>query len=218
MKFNIKNLNKEKYWVDEYVENGKDINFTDGLLPNLYSNYFKLFLPVGLENKNNIIEQITYKELAKKADVEFNNSFSFTDLIEKFGGLPSNFVILKEKDEIFIKVLIEILGTTENTVFEGYGDDIVPKEFEQPWTIEDKLEKLTEIFKQLNKGNYHDYNHFPNLMYPQNRGWCIATKIFQSGILVIGCDNFIAEKIRTQSVIDFVELAYHEEYFKFIKS
>ena len=97
MNFKIQNLKKDQYWVDEFIKNGNQVNFVNGILPNLYTKYFKLFLPVGLKNKNGILEQIRYKELAEKAELKFNKSFSFTNLVKKYGGLPSNFEILKLK-------------------------------------------------------------------------------------------------------------------------
>lgn len=214
-KFNIQPRNVEEYWVDQYIGDNLGVNYINGILPNLYSNYFKLFLPIGLKDKDGFVKQIKYVDLARKVELEFTNSFSFTSLLEKFNGLPSNFEILKEKDEEFINTIIEICGSETETTFVGYGDDIAPEEFEQEWFIEDKLEIFKKIFKQLNRENYHEYNYFPNLIYPKNKEWCLATIIFQSGLLVFGCNNSIAEKIKKQKVIDYVEIGYTEKYFDF---
>ncbi len=216
---NIEYLNDSSNWIDESLVKKGRPNYPNGLFPNVYTNYFKLYFPVGLvtDEKDGHVIHLTYKELANRTDLNFTSNFSYASLIKKFDGLPSNFVVLKEKDGIFISKLIDLLGAETETTFEGFGDDVVPDEFQPSWRISGKLKLLTDIFSKLNKDNYHDFNHFPNYVYAKDKSWCIATKIFQSGVIVIGCNAILAGKIHNQDVIDFQEINYEDEYFEFIK-
>lgn len=215
---NIEKVENPINWIDELIDENNKPNYVNGLLPNIYTNYFKFYFPVGLKNQaDNTSIPKSYAELANMAGLDYTNSFSYMNLVKKFGGIPSNFIILKENDKIFIDEFVNLFGHESIVIFEDVGDDVYPEEFEVAWKIEGKLELLKDIFIQLNKDNYHDFNHFPAYVYSKDKSWCTATKIFQSGLIVLGCNKTIANKIHNQNIIDFKEINYNDEYFEFIK-
>lgn len=215
---NIQYINDPVNWIDELLDENIKSNYVNGVLPNIYAHYFKLYLPIGLvEESENEPTQLTYKELALRAELDYTSNFSYTNLATKFGGIPSNFEVIKKNDHVFLDNFISIFGRETNTVFESFGDDIFPEEFESVWKIEGKLILLKEIFSQLNRDNYHDFNHFPNYIYSADKSWCTATKIFQSGIILLGCNKDAAEKIYSQNVIDFQEIKYGDQYFEWLR-
>lgn len=215
--FKIEQLENPINWIDEMIDENSKPNYVNGLLPNVYTNYFKLYFPVGLTNAtDNTSIPKTYKEIASIANLDYASNFSYMNLVKKFGGIPSNFVIIKENDEVFIDKFVNIFGSDTNVIFEDIGDDIYPEEFEVAWKIEGKLELLKDIFIKLNKDNYHDFNYFPTYIYAKDKSWCTATKIFQSGLIVLGCNKILADKIQAQNIIDFQEIKYGDEYFEFI--
>ena len=54
-------------------------------------------------------------------------------------------------------------------------------------------------------------------MFSEDKSWCIGAKVFQSGILLVGCNELIAGKIYSQKTIEYVELNQDDEYFEFLK-
>ncbi len=203
-------------WIDNHILKDSKVNYVNRIIPNLYSHYFKFYFPVGLIEDEEPVQK-TYNKIAEIAELDFAKNFSFTNLIKKYKGLPENFVIMKDNNIAFIDELINIFGKDTNAIFYDFGDDVYPEIFEQSWIVTNKFLIIKDIYEQLNEDNYHDFNHFPTYMFSEDKSWCIGAKVFQSGILLVGCNELIAGKIYSQKTIEYVELNQDDEYFEFLK-
>lgn len=204
-------------WISELIESRNEINYVNGILPKGYDRYIKIFFPVGIEGEE-FIEPKTYQELCDFFQVPYNKTISFTDFIDNNTGyLPDNWVIIKELDITLINELIAVIGKDTPSTIHGFGDDIVPELFEQEWILSGQLEILEEVFNQLNEDGYMNFNFFPNYIYAQDKSWCIGQKIFQSGIILLGCNNQLADEILNNTTIDSIEINYDDKYFNYMK-
>jgi hypothetical protein len=217
MNFKISYDTKNAAWIDKMLAEDKAVNIVEGIIPAGFERYIKVFFPVGILLENDNIQSKTYKEIASLAYLPYSNSFSYTDLTMKFGGIPSDFIVLKEQDDFLVDELISILDGNTDTVFYGFGDDILPEVFLAPWIIEDKLAILKDVFKELNINAYHEFSHFPEYIFPKDKSWCIGTRILDSGMILIGCNSQVADLILASKTIDSVELNYTDKYFTFLK-
>ena len=98
-------------------------------------------------------------------------------------------------------------------IFYGMGGENLPEKFTNPWASLGPIKNLTNIVKAMNEFAKMEIVNFPSYIFPKNQSWLIGNIILQSGILVLGCGEDLAKKIRAQSEIEFVELEASDEYF-----
>ncbi len=216
----IINDTSEINWVDKSVNLDSSADKVDFIIPNIFDRYFKLFLPIGIQNEESKTEnQITYRQLAELAELKYNKSFSIIDIEEKFGGIPED-LTFKKFDNKFIDELGKTLKSNSNCIFHGFGDDIVPDEFELPWVIKGKMSDFKEVVERLNyKNDWTLFNFYPNYIFDTNNTWFLGWRVMvnEVGIIILGCNLEIAKKLGDNTNIDFEELFLNDNYLKFRK-
>ncbi len=216
----ILNDTSEIKWIDNSVNQDSSADKVDFIIPNIFDRYFKLFLPIGIHDEESKNEnQITYRQLAELAELKYNKSFSIIDIEEKFGGIPED-LIFKKFDNRFIDELGNLLNLKSNCIFHGFGDDIVPDEFELPWVINGNMSDFREVVERLNyKNDWTLFNFYPNYIYDTNRSWFLGWRVMvnEVGIMIFGCNLEIAKKLKDNTNIDFEELLLNDNYLKFRK-
>jgi len=220
----IEYTNHDHYlnWIFEGRDLNAGANRIRGLLPDLFDCYFKLYFPLGLlDEKMNQYFPINYRDLADLNGLQFDENFSFTNIVKEFEGWPGNLKVMNDLGGTFINSLTKLIGEKEDCVFYGGGDDIVPEEFEREWHVTGKVENFHSLFSHLNKEAFRqfpDFPYFPNYCFALNKKWCLGERIVQSGILVLGCDEDLAKVIRSQKEIEYVELEEGDTYFEYLKN
>ena len=216
----IENDTELAEWILDEVNFDAKPNSAEQVIPNKFQHYFKLFLPLGIEDdENGQVQKLTPEQLAELAGLKYSQSFSITDVISKFKGFPSNLVTQKFDDH-FIKSLQNILGNPSKCIYYGIGDDIVPEEFEIPWVVDGTVEDLNEIILRLNKENDHyPFKFFPNFVYAKNMDWGFGWKVQvnEVGLLIFGCNERIKAKLIDQDIIDYQKINITDNYIKFLK-
>lgn len=214
----IINDNSEINWVNKSVNLTSSLDKVESVIPNIFDRYFKLFLPIGIREEESKTEnQITYRQVAELAELKYNKSFSIIDIDEKCGGIPEN-LTFKKYDNNFIDELGKLLNLNSNCVFHGFGDDIVPDEFELPWVINGKMSDFKRVVERLNyKNDWTLFNFYPNYIYDTNKTWFLGWRVMvnEVGILIFGCNLETAIKLRDNANIDFEELLLNDNYLKF---
>jgi hypothetical protein len=195
----------------------RNANYVNGLMPDIFDHYFTIYFPVGLKDDQEQVNPVTYRELAELSSLPYEEGFAYSRLIDKYKGLPADFVVMKDKDALFMQQLVQVLDPTEPCTYYGFGDDVLKEVYMQPWLLRGHSTDLPALFADLNEENYHDWNFFPEYIFSDRKRWCIGNKVFQSGLFVIGCYADTAEKIRAQHEFEYMEISYQSKYFQFIK-
>jgi hypothetical protein len=203
-------------WIDEAFEKFSRPTYVDGVLPGGYKHYFKLFFPVGLVQVSDHGRSVqkTYRELADLLGIKYTRRFSYTDLVDKFDGLPFDFTAFKKADPGFIEALIDVIGGGCSCTFYGPGESLAPPMFRTPWSSKGTFESVRTLLQALNMDNYHDFNFFPEYVFAEDQSWSLGNKVFQSGILLLGCGDEMAQRLSEQALVEFIPLKHTDEYIR----
>lgn len=210
---NKENDNDITSWIHQNRNLSVAENVVKNVIPEKFDTYFKLYFPIIFENENTgQSRRITYQEIAALDDLTFEKKFS----TKSFPSYISPFITANEKDEYeMIANLENILEDGSPIIFYGLGGENLPEKFTNPWASIGPIKNLTNIVKAMNEFAKMEVVNFPSYFFPKDQSWLIGNIILQSGILVMGCGENLAKKIRTQSEIEFVELEADDEYFDF---
>lgn len=214
------NYNTESIdWIYQSLNLEAPSNSLEQVLPNQFDHYIKLFLPIAIKEESGDIIKFSPEALANRAKVPYSKTFSITDIISELNGIPEN-LLGQIHDKPFVQELIDILGPKTTCVFHGSGDDLLPEKFETPWLYEGRVKDLKTILKQLNsKNDFSFFKFFPNYIYSDALNWCMGWDVMvnEVGVLLLGCDNAVYDKIKSSNVLHFEELQYNDIYIEFIK-
>lgn len=215
----ISNETREIEWITENLNFNNRSNTCNYLFPDIFDNYYKVFFPFVIQDlaiKSKI--QLSSKDQADRLNIEYENSFSITDVIIACNGLPNNY-LRRENEDSFISKLIELLEPDISCVFYGSGDDILSEEFASDWLIKGKLNILKDILKKLNRKNeIYPFMFFPRYIYDENKSWCAGwnVQVNEIGMIVLGCSNELSSKLENQCQIDYQKINFDDEYLKYL--
>lgn len=207
-------------WLKLGITNQLNPNQVGSLFPNKFDRYFKLFLPLAIENENlKICQKITYKKLAELAGMKYDKRFSVCEFNNQNCEWPEN-VVVQAYDKEFIQELSAILDSKEEVIYYGSGDDLVPEKFQLPHTISGTIDDFLKIIRQLNENNdWTLFRFFPRSIFNTSKTWCLGwnVDIHEVGILILGCNNETAKRLDKCKELDFDELSYTDFYMNFKK-
>lgn len=210
---NEENDNDITSWIHQNRNLSVAENVVKNVIPEKFETYFKLYFPIIFENEETgQSRNITYLEIAKLDDLIFEKKFS----AKNFPDYISPFITASDKDEYkMLTNLQTVLDADQPIIFYGLGGENLPKKFTDPWASIGPLSNLNNIVKAMNEFAKMEIVNFPSYIFPKDQSWLIGNIILQSGILVMGCGEDLAKKIRAQSEIEFIELEAGDEYFNF---
>lgn len=210
---NKENDNDITSWIFQNINPNVPENVVKNVIPEKFETYFKLYFPIIFENEETgQSKRITYQEIAKLGGLPFEKKFS----AKSFPNYITPFITASDKDEYeMIADLERILDDESPIIFYGLGGENLPEKFTNPWASIGPIKSLTNIVKAMNEFAKMEVVNFPSYFFPQDRSWLVGNIILQSGVLVIGCGENLAKKIREQSEIECVELEADDEYFDF---
>ncbi len=211
---NKANDNDITSWIHQNRNLSVPENIVKNVIPEKFETYFKLYFPIIVENEETgQSKKITYREIAELGGLPFDNNFS----AKSFPTYITPFITASEKDEY--EMIASLEATLDNDlpiIFYGLGGENLPEKFTQPWASLGKISSLTNIVKAMNEFAKMEIVNFPSYIFPQDKSWLIGNVVLQSGVLVMGCGEDLAKKIRTQSEIEIVELEADDEYLDFL--
>ncbi len=212
-------MNEEKdnditSWIFQNIDPNVPDNVVKNVIPEKFETYFKLYFPIIFENEETgQSKKITYRQIAELSGFPLEKNFS----IKSFPSYITPFITSADKDEYeMIANLEETLDAGEPVIFYGLGGENLPERFTNPWATIGSLKSLTNIVKSMNEFAKMEIVNFPSYIFPQDKSWLIGNIILQSGVLVMGCKEDLAKKIRLQTEIEFVELEPDDEYFDLV--
>lgn len=209
-------MNKENditSWIHQNRNLSVAENVVKNVIPEKFETYFKLYFPIIFENEaTGQSRKITYHEIAKLGGLTFEKNFS----TKSFPDYISPFITASENDEYkMLEDLQVILEEEQPVIFYGLGGENLPEKFTNPWASIGSINSLTNIVKAMNEFAKMEIVNFPSYIFPKDQSWLIGNIILQSGVLVMGCGENLAKKIRSQSAIEFIELEASDKYFDF---
>lgn len=210
---NKENDNDLTSWIFQNVNPSVPENVVKNVIPEKFETYFKLYFPIIFENEETgQSRNITYLEIAELDGLAFQNKFS----AKSFPDYITPFITASEEHEYkMLANLQAVLDADQPIIFYGLGGENLPEKFTDPWASIGPLNSLTNIVKAMNEFAKMEIVNFPSYIFPKDQSWLIGNIILQSGILVLGCGEDLAKKIRAQSEIEFIELEANDEYFDF---
>ncbi|MFK8004839.1 MAG: hypothetical protein AB8H03_00650 [Saprospiraceae bacterium] len=210
---NKENDNDITSWIFQNINPSVSENVVKNVIPEKFETYFKLYFPIIFENEETgQSRKITYLEIAKLGGLTFEKNFS----TKSFPDYISPFITASDKDEYeMLENLQTVLEEDQPIIFYGLGGENLPEKFTNPWASIGPINSLTNIVKAMNEFAKMEIVNFPSYIFPKDQSWLIGNIILQSGVLVLGCGEDLAKKIRTQSDIEFIELEASDEYFDF---
>ena len=200
-------------WIFQNINPSVAENVVKNVIPERFETYFKLYFPIIFENEEyGQIKKITYLEIAELSGLSFEGKFS----AKSFPDYISPFITASDEDEYEMLANLQIiLEEDQPIIFYGLGGENLPEKFTDPWASIGPINNLTNIVKAMNEFAKMEIVNFPSYIFPKNKSWLIGNIILQSGVLVMGCGEDLAKKIRGQSEIEFIELEASDEYFNF---
>lgn len=206
-------IEKEVNWINEKIDSAAKPNWLSSVIPDNYAHYFKLNFPIGFKDeKTDKAYQTSFRDLAQMAGMEFDEKFCFVSLPTH---IKMQIVSLPKEEKKFIKILQTILALDTKCIFYGFGDDVAPDKYMSEWIIKGRINDLPILVDELNEHAENGIENFPNYIFPLNRHWCVGNIIHQSGTLLLGCRDLLADRIRNQTKIEYVELNANSEYIEF---
>ena len=210
---NKENDNDITSWIHQNRNLDVAENVVKNVIPEKFDTYFKLYFPIIFENEEyGQIKKITYLEIAELSDLSFEGKFS----AKSFPSYISPFITASDEDEYkMLANLQAILDDDQSIIYYGLGGENLPEKFTDPWASIGPMNNLPNIVKAMNEFAKMEIVNFPSYIFPKDQSWLIGNIILQSGVLVLGCQEDLAKKIRAQSEIEFIELEAGDEYFDF---
>ena len=207
---NKENDNDITSWIFQNIDPNVPENIVKSVIPKKFETYFKLYFPIIIENEETgQSKSITFQEIAKLSGLPFEGNFS----AKSFPSYITPFITASEKDEYeMLGDLIATLDTSNPIIFYGLGGENLPEKFTNPWASIGPIKSLTNIVNAMNEFAKMEIVNFPSYIFPQDKSWLIGNIILQSGVLVMGCGKDLANKIRSQTEIEFIELEADDEY------
>lgn len=211
---NKENDNDITAWIFQNINPNVPENIVKNVIPEKFETYFKLYFPIIFENEETgQSKKITYHQIAKISGFPFEKNFS----TKSFPTYITPFITSSENDEYeMIANLEAIVDDGKPVIFYGLGGENLPEKFTNPWASIGPLKSLTNIVNAMNEFAKMEIVNFPSYIFPQDKSWLIGNIILQSGVLVMGCEEGLAKKIRSQSEIEFVEIEPDDEYFDLV--
>lgn len=203
--------------ITSWIFQNRDLNVGENIVKNVipagYDTYFKLYFPIIFEHEDTgQTKKIRYQEIAEIGGIDFEKNFS----VKSFPDYIAPFITSSEQDEYeMLYHLQNIIGEDEPVIFYGLGGENLPEKFANPWASIGSIKSLSNIVKAMNDLAMMDIVNFPNYIFAQSRSWLIGNIIPKSGVLIMGCNEDLAKKIRMQTEIEFVELEADDEYLDF---
>lgn len=200
-------------WIFQDINPNVPENVVKNVIPEKFDTYFKLYFPIIFENEDTgQSRKISYHEIANLGGLTFEKNFS----AKSFPDYISPFITASERDEYeMLEYLQSILSPKQSIIYYGLGGENLPEKFIDPWASIGPLNSLSNIVKAMNEFAKMEIVNFPNYIFPRDHSWLIGNIISQSGVLILGCGKELAERIRAQSEIEFIELEPDDEYFDF---
>lgn len=201
-------------WIFQNIDPNVPDNVVKNVIPEKFETYFKLYFPIIFENEETgQSKKITYRQIAELSGFSFEKNFS----TKSFPSYITPFITSSDKDEYEMVTHLEAtLDVGEQVIFYGLGGENLPERFTNPWASIGSIKSLTNIVKAMNEFAKMEIVNFPSYIFPQDKSWLIGNIILQSGVLVMGCEEDLAKKIRLQTEIEFVELEPDDEYFDLV--
>jgi hypothetical protein len=211
---NKENDNDITSWIFQNINPSVPENVVKNIIPEKFETYFKLYFPIIIENEETgQSRRITFEEISKVGGLPFQKNFS----AKSFPSYISPFITASDKDEYqMIANLEATLDAGQPIIFYGLGGENLPEKFTNPWASIGPIKNLTGIVNAMNEFAKMEVVNFPSYFFPQDRSWLIGNIILQSGVLVMGCAEDLAKKIRSQTEIEFMELKADDEYLDLV--
>jgi len=210
---NKANDNDITSWIHQNRNLSVPENVVKNVIPAKFETYFKLYFPIIFEDEESgQSRNITYLEIAKLDGLVFEKKFS----AKSFPDYIAPFITASDEHEYkMLNNLQAVLEADQPIIFYGLGGENLPEKFTDPWALIGQMSSLTNIVKAMNEFAKMEIVNFPSYIFPKDQSWLIGNIILQSGVLVMGCGENLAKKIRAQSDIEFIELEAGDEYFDF---
>ena len=163
--------------------------------------------------KKEKLESVFYKELAKLYNLPYDTTLSLKNIIRKLGKQPIHIQRSFDYEMQMIHQLTQLLETKEKVYFYGNGGhqfESAGPSFLGEWMVNSDLTFFEKLYRQLNENNTLPFPLLPQYVFEENQKWCIGIpKILGTDYFVIGVNNSIAQKLRSTTDIEVMELEYN---------
>jgi hypothetical protein len=141
--------------------------------------------------------------------LRFDVEFGFSKILGKYSYLPDGIHLCKDATYLCLNRLIQEIGTNDICYFVGdtdHGKYDINDEGYESWFETGEIHNILKYYELL------PY-YFPSYMWNANKDWCICSPEGLDDYLIIGCNQFVHDKIISIETLDAISLNYTDKFY-----